>query len=117
MCNNRTNNNKINRLHERCFRLIYNDKKLSFEDLLEKYGSVSIHHKNLRTLAVELFKVFKVLTPVIFAEAFPKSMQYEELLIFCYASCRNGQLWIRKFVMHRFKILGQYTSPYKRDRL
>ena len=71
MSHNRTNNNKINRLHERCFRLIYNNKKSSFKDLLEKDGSVSIHHRNLRTLAEELFKVFKGLSPVIFAEAFP----------------------------------------------
>ena len=28
-------------------------------------------HRNLRTLAVELFKVFKGLSPVIFVEAFP----------------------------------------------
>ena len=27
MCHNRTNNNKMNRLHERCLLLIYNDKK------------------------------------------------------------------------------------------
>ena len=71
MCHNGTNNNKINRLHERCLRLIYNDKKSSFKDLLEKNGSISIHHRNLRTLAVELFKVFKGLGPVIFTEAFP----------------------------------------------
>ena len=72
MCNNRTNNNKINCLHERCLRLIYNDKKSSFEDLLQK---VSIHHRNLRTLAVELFKVLKGLSPVIFAEAFSVRQQ------------------------------------------
>ena len=71
MCHNRTDNNKINRLHERCVRLIYNDKKSSFKDLLEKDGSVFINHRNLRTLAVELFKVSKGLGPVIFAEAFP----------------------------------------------
>ena len=75
MCHDRTNNNKINRLHERCLRLIYNDKKSSFEDLLQKGGSVSKHHRNLRTLAVELFKVFKGLSPVIFAEAFPVRQQ------------------------------------------
>ena len=75
MCHNRTNNNKINRLHERCIRLIYNDKKSSFEVLLQKDGCGSIHHRNLRTLAVELFKVFKGLSPVIFAEAFSVRQQ------------------------------------------
>ena len=60
----------INRVHERCLRLIYNDKKSSFKDLLEENGFISIHHRSLRTLAVELFKVFKGLSPVIFAEAF-----------------------------------------------
>ena len=75
MCHKRTNNKKINRLHERCLRLIYNDKKSLFKDLLEKDGSVSIHHSNLRKLAVELCKVFKGLSPVIFAESFPVKQQ------------------------------------------
>ena len=43
-------------------------KKSSFKDLLER--SVSIHHRNLRTLAVELFKVFKDLSPLIFFKLF-----------------------------------------------
>ena len=69
---NRTNNNNTNRLHERCLRLIYNHKKSSFDDLLEKDWSVSIHHRNIRTLAVELFKVFKGLNSVFFTEVFRK---------------------------------------------
>ena len=75
MRHNRTNNNKINGLLERCLRLIYNDKKSSFKGLLEKDGSISIHHRTLRTLAVQLFKVFKGLSPVIFAEVFPVGQQ------------------------------------------
>ena len=35
MCHNRTKINKINRIHERCLRLLYNDKKSSFHDLIE----------------------------------------------------------------------------------
>ena len=75
MCHNGANNNKINRLHERCLHLIYNNKKSFFKNILENDGSVSIHHRNLRTFAVELFKVFKGLRPVIFAEAFPVRQQ------------------------------------------
>ena len=87
MCHNQTNNNKINRLHERCLRLIYNDKKSSFKDLLQKDRSVSIHHRNLRTLAVEPFKVFKGLSPVIFAETFPvrQQSQYNMRNYSCFA--------------------------------
>ena len=36
-------NNKINRLHERCLRMIYNDKQSNFEKLLVKDNSVSIY--------------------------------------------------------------------------
>ena len=50
-------NIKINRIHERCLRIIYNDKKSTFYELLEKDGSVSIHKRNLRFLACEMFKL------------------------------------------------------------
>ena len=70
MCHNRTHKNKINRLHERCFQLIYNDKRSSFEDLLEKDNSVSIHHKNLQALAIEMFKVHTKTSPEIMQEVF-----------------------------------------------
>ena len=47
MCCNSSLNTKINRLHERCLRIAYNDKKSDFNELLVKDGSVSIHHQNL----------------------------------------------------------------------
>ena len=65
MCHNRTNDRKINRLHERCLRIIYNDKQSSFIELLEKDNSVSIHQRNLQVLAIEMFKVSNGLSPVL----------------------------------------------------
>ena len=47
MCHNRTKNSKINRLFKRFLRLLYDEKKPSFEELLEIDSSVSIHNRNL----------------------------------------------------------------------
>ena len=58
MCCNRFLNTKINRLHERCLWIVYNDKKSSFDELLVKDGSVSIHHQNMQKLAVEMVNPF-----------------------------------------------------------
>ena len=44
-------NRKINRLHERCLRTICNDKQSSFNELLEKDGSVSIHEQNFQVFS------------------------------------------------------------------
>ena len=69
MCHNRTKNSKINRLHERCLRLIYNDKKSSFEQLLEIDSSVSVHDRNLRAMATEMYKIYGI-SPTIMNEIF-----------------------------------------------
>ena len=52
-------NNKIDRLYERCLRIIHNDKKSSFADLLEKDGPVITHSRTLQLLATKMFKVHK----------------------------------------------------------
>ena len=54
-------NNKINRIHERCLRIIYDGKKSTFYEFLEKDGSVSIHKRNLRFLSCEMFKLKRVM--------------------------------------------------------
>ena len=58
ICHNRTKNNKTNRFHERFLRLIDNDKRSSFEELLEIDSFVFIHDRNLRTLAIEMYKTY-----------------------------------------------------------
>ena len=70
MCCNISLNTKINRLHERCLRMVYNDKNSTSNASLEQYGSVSIHHKNLQKLAVTMFKVSRGLSPEIINEIF-----------------------------------------------
>ena len=63
-------NNKINRLHERCLRIIYNDKRSNFEELLAKDNSVSVHHNNIHALAIEIYKVANGISPEIMSQVF-----------------------------------------------
>ena len=66
-------NNRINRLHERALRLVYKDNTSSFEELLDKDGSFSIHDRALQKLAIELFKAKHDLSPPFMQEIFPLS--------------------------------------------
>ena len=52
-------NNKINWLHERCMRLIYEDKTSFFEELLEQDKIVLMHIRDLQMLVTEMFKVYR----------------------------------------------------------
>ena len=70
MCHSRTMNNKINRLNERCLRIVHSDKTSSYEKLLKKDGSVTIHTRNLQTLATEMFEVYNNLSPAIRTDFF-----------------------------------------------
>ena len=66
----RSLNNRINSIHERALRVTYGDKTSTFQQLLEKDNSVSIHHRNLQTLATEKFKISNNLSPDIVKEIF-----------------------------------------------
>lgn len=44
--------NRIKHLHERCLRIVYSVYASSYEELLYKDDSVSVHHKGLQTLPV-----------------------------------------------------------------
>ena len=63
-------NNKINSIHERALRITYQDHISTFQELLNKDCSVSIHHRNLQALATEMFKIHRDLSPDILREIF-----------------------------------------------
>ena len=54
MCCDRTSDNRINHLHERALRTVYNDNVSTFEKLLDKDNSITIHVRKLGILATEL---------------------------------------------------------------
>ena len=70
MFHSRSLNNKINRIHERALRITYNDKSSSFQNLLEKDNSVTIHHRNIKILATETYKFLQGLSPPLMNEIF-----------------------------------------------
>ena len=70
MFHSRALNNKINSIHERELRITYNDRTSTFEELLNKDNSVSIHYTNLQVLVTELYKVKSNMAPKILNEIF-----------------------------------------------
>ena len=57
MFHNRELNTRINRIHERALRMVYDDYESSFSVLLNKGKSFTIHERNIQTMANEMYKV------------------------------------------------------------
>ena len=70
MCHNRKAHKQINKIHERSLRIVYSENTSSFQELLEKSGSVSIHDRNLQQLAIEIYKALNNLSSSLMSELF-----------------------------------------------
>ena len=66
----RTMNNKINHIHERALRLVYQDYSTTFEGLLKKDNSLTFHQRNIHQVAIEMYKVKNNLSPPFMTEIF-----------------------------------------------
>ena len=53
MCHSRTLKNKINRIHEQTLKIVYNDYKSNFKELIERDHSFTIHERNILYLSIE----------------------------------------------------------------
>ena len=52
----RRTNNKINRLHKRALRIVYDDDVSTFYQLLAMDKSFCIHHQNIQRLLIKIYK-------------------------------------------------------------
>ena len=58
-------------------RIVYKNNVLSFEELLESGKSFKIHHRNIQSLAMELFKIKNNLLVAIMNDIFqPRAVRY-----------------------------------------
>ena len=57
MSHSRTKKRKIDRLHERCLRIIYNGKQSSYKELLEKDSSFYVNLRDVQVVATKMYKV------------------------------------------------------------
>ena len=65
-----TANNLINKINKRSLRVIYEMEEASFEDLLIKDSSWTIHENNIHTLLIEIYKSLNHVSPPIMQEFF-----------------------------------------------
>ena len=77
MFHSRNLNNKINRIHERALRLVYQNN-LSCSELLDLNNSVTVNNKNLQVLVTQTYKVKTGIAPEIMKDIFEN---YKILLI------------------------------------
>ena len=70
MFHSRKLNHRINKIHEHALRIVYNDHQCTFEELLERDNTFTIHERNFKKLAIEMFKVNNKLSVQLVSENF-----------------------------------------------
>ena len=73
-------NRKMNHIHERALRLVYNDYTSTFAELLKEDNSISFHCQNIHRLAIEMYKVKKNLCPPFVEEIFTYNESIDKFL-------------------------------------
>ena len=64
---------KINRVHKSFLSLLYNDTESSFEQLLSKENTFTIHQKNIQKVMIEMFKSKNDIGPKLLKDIFQNS--------------------------------------------
>ena len=113
-CHSRRLNKRINHIHERGLRIVYEDYSSSFVELLKINGSVSIHHRNIQLVAIVMFKVKNGLCPEIMQDLFQLNTDPNSRTTFVIPKVKGeymGKLTLRYFGPVVWEIM--LPEPYK----
>ena len=104
----------INHTHERALKIVYKDNTSSFKELLKKDKSLFIHHKNIQSFAIELFKVKSNLPNRIMCNIFKTRNLHYNLRSnrFYKNTCQCIQLSIKFFELLSDKNVGYCSLLY-----
>ena len=74
---NKNSQNKIERIQERCLKVLSNDYTSNYEELLENSKSVPMKMKRLRTIIIEIFKTLNNQNANFMKEIFHHSPNFD----------------------------------------
>ena len=66
----RSTNNNIKKFDERALRIVYDEYNSKFKELLTKDGSITIHHENIQTLTMQMFKIHNGFLQISFLDLY-----------------------------------------------
>ena len=70
MCHSKTMHTRLNKIHERSLRIVYQDNTSSFTEFLERSNSITIQDKNIQYLAIEIYKALNNLSSPLMSKLF-----------------------------------------------
>ena len=112
MFHSRKSNNEIKLFHERALRMIYNDQISSFQELLDRDNSFTVHHFIVQSSAIEMFKVINTIAASIIDDLFTTYHSYN----FAPNLSLLFQLWIQFItvkVLYNITILNMIPGYIK----
>ena len=109
---------KVIRLHEKAPRIGFSDYyKSSFCVLLEKDKSFSIHHENIPSLAIEIYKYLHNLSPFIMNNIFKvnQTVPYNfKKKTFSKIESQFSKTWYRDHILHSSENMVIFTQNNKK---
>ena len=99
-------------MHERALRIVLNDHISDFETMLRNMNDITIHHRNIQTLMIELFKIKCDLAPPIIDSLLNRRTIYHNFrnLQVLVGKKENCVLWFRNNKLPRIPIIHNFAG-------